>query len=405
MLQKFAAAMAILAAITMPAAASGAADEREVSAGLDNVLQSARSQPALVPAAMLRAVAPRLGLTWEKALGTPHDTSQTLRIASNTKTYIAAATLRLVEDGRLDLDLPVAGHLLPESRRLLKSGGYDLQAITPRMLLQHTSGVYDYASDERYLERVATQPDHRWTRHEQLAMAMAGGAAYGKPGERYHYSDTGYVLLGEVLETTTGQPMPEALRNLLGFESLGIAHTWFETLEPEPADAPARLVQWFDGVEVATLDASSDLFGGGGLVSTLEDMTRFYRALLQGEVFRRPGTLATMLEPSPQSIASGEGGYGMGLGRMMIDGQACHGHGGFWGTEAWHCPGVDVTVAGAVSSTAGQESLHAMTRAALALLIAEIAATDASGSPPGRDDSLEFPVRKTFRSRAPAFIR
>ncbi len=368
MFRKLAAILTVLCLTGTPAVVFGEPAERALPANLESLLQSARSQPALVPVAMLRVVAP--GLVWDRDVGTAAG-ARTLRIASNTKTYVAAAMLRLMEDGRLDLDAPIAGRLLPESRRLLEAGGYDLQAITPRMLLQHTSGLFDHASSEPYLERVVTQPDHRWTRHEQIRMAVMGGSRYGMPGEGFRYSDTGYLLLGEVLETTTGRPMAEAVRSLLEFERLGIEHTWFETLEPEPPDAPDRLAQWFEGVDVATLDASVDLFGGGGLVSTLPDMTRFYRALLQGEVFRHDSTLKTMIEPSPQSIASGEGGYGMGLARIMINEQTCYGHGGFWGTEVWHCPDIDVTVAGAVSSTSGQEALRGMTRSALALLISE----------------------------------
>ena len=362
--RKLAATSIILCVLEVPDVLSAAPEPPALRGDLEHLLQAAHSQPELVPEAMLRVVAPGLGLPWGRGTEV-----RALRIASNTKTYVAAATLRLAEDGRLDLDAPVADRLSPQSRRLLADGGYDPRAITPRMLLQHTSGLFDHASSERFLERVATEPDHRWTRQEQIRMAMEVGSAYGVPGEGFRYSDTGYLLLGEMLETTTGQPMPEALRTLLGLERLGITHTWFETLEPVPPDAPPRLTQWFDGIDVASIDASVDLFGGGGLVSTLPDMTRFYRALLRGEVFRRAGTLAMMTEPSPQSVASGEGGYGMGLARLMVDDQPCYGHGGFWGTEAWHCPADDVTVAGAVSSTSGRDGLRDKIRSALALLV------------------------------------
>ena len=101
-------------------------------------------------------------------------------------------------------------------------------------------------------------------------------------------------------------------------------------------------------------------------------MARFYRALLQGEVFSKAATLATMLEPSPQSRASGGDGYGMGLGRLRLaNGVDCHGHLGFWGTEAWQCPGVDVTVAGAVTESAAAEALSHMTRRALERAVEE----------------------------------
>jgi D-alanyl-D-alanine carboxypeptidase len=167
------------------------------------------------------------------------------------------------------------------------------------------------------------------------------------------------------------------MRSLLGFERLGLRATWFETLEPEPEGVPARSLQRSEGMDVALIDASVDLFGGGGLVSTLPEVARFYRALLQGEVFREASTLATMLEPSPQSLAPGGDGYGMGLGRLRLPGRVdCYGHAGFWGTEAWHCPGVDVTVVGAVTESAAPEALQYMTRRALEQGVAELAARE-----------------------------
>lgn len=350
---------------------------------LAGLVEDAVASPGAPPRALLRVKAPRLGVDWAGAAGatgapggqqaSAPTADGTLRIASNTKTYVAAAVLRLAEDGRLDLESPVERLLRPATVATLRAGGYRPDAITVRMLLNHTSGLHDYASDDAYLARVMSDPGHRWTRAEQVAWAMSAGAPYGAPAEVYRYSDTGYLLLGEILETVTGRPTPTAVRSTIGFERLGLEATWFETLEPEPARAPPRIRQFSDGVDISAIDASADLYGGGGLVATLRDMLDFYRALLQGRVFSRSDTLATMLEPSPQSLASGEGGYGMGLAHLRLrNGVACYGHGGFWGTDAWHCPSMDVTVVGAVVETAGRAALQTMTRKALELTLAEI---------------------------------
>ena len=71
-----------------------------------------------------------------------------------TKTFTAAAILRLVEQGRLGLDDPIADHLAPATLELLRRGGYDPDAIHVRHLLMHTSGLYDYASDPKFVEYV-----------------------------------------------------------------------------------------------------------------------------------------------------------------------------------------------------------------------------------------------------------
>jgi len=373
--------VAILGAL---AACSPAAPNDRLAAGLAGLLDSAFAGSAGLTGAMLRVEAPSLGFRWTKAAGDSLSPAQPLRIASNTKTFIAAAILRLVEDGRLGLDAPIVPHLLPASVATLKADGYDPDQITVRMLLQHTSGLFDYATTGvggsgmalygPFFDRIIADPRHRWTRAEQLAVAMATGAPYGRPGEVYHYSDTGYNFLGEILETVTGLPMQQAVRELLDFGRLGLATTWFETLDSIPAGALPRVHQYMDSLDTNEFDGSIDLFGGGGLMSNLEDLARFYRALGRGEVFKKTGTLDSMLVMSPQSLKEAPGGYGMGIGRTESGGVVCFGHGGFWGTAARYCPAIDLTVTAAVTNTNARAALGAITQGAIRLTAAAIAA-------------------------------
>ena len=348
----------------------------ELTALVDSTLAGAPE----VPGIMLRVEAPSLGLAWTRAVGVfdkatrePLKPEHTVRIASNTKTYVAAAILRLVEDGKLSLDQPIASLILPASVATLARDGYDASVISLRMLLQHTSGMFDYAMSPAFLGRVTSAPTHRWTRAEQLALAVDSGAPYGGPGEVYHYSDTGYILLGEILEKVTGRSMPEAVRDLIGFERLGIKYTYFETLDSVPAGTPPKAHQYLDSLDATNFDASVDLYGGGGLVSNLEEMARFYRALVRGEIFTKRETLDSMLVMSPQSQKERPGGYGMGIASGTTDGVVCYGHGGFWGTAARHCPSIDLTVTAAVNHTS-DASLRRVTEEAIRLAIAAIAA-------------------------------
>lgn len=349
--------------------------DTDLTALLDSALAAGTGAPGIV----LRVEAPSIGFVWAKAVGAfdkatgePLRPEHTVRIASNTKTYIAAAILRLVEDGRLGLDQPIAPLLLPASVATLRRGGYDAGAITVRMLLQHTSGLFDYAMSPPYIRRATADPGHRWTRAEQLAWAVDSGAPYGRPGDIYHYSDTGYILLGEILETVTGRSMPEAVRELLDFDRHGIAFTYFETLEPIPAGTPARAHQYLDSADATGFDASVDLYGGGGLVTNMEQLAKFYRLLVRGELFRQRAILDTMLVMTPQSQAERPGGYGMGIARSDVDGVVCYGHGGFWGTAARHCPEIDLTVSAAVNHTS-DPTLRAVVESATRLAATAIA--------------------------------
>ena len=262
------------------------------------------------------------------------------RMASMTKTYTAAAALRLFEQGKLALDEGVGRYLTNETRRILEFGYYNVTAITVRQLLQHTSGLPDY-NDAKYKQRVADEPQHRWDRHEQLKWALDHEKPTGAPGQVYAYSDTGYILIGEIIEQASGLSQASAYRDLLSFNRLGIRHTWFESLESAPTDLPERAHQFYGPVDTTDLDPSFDLWGGGGLVATVDDEVDFLRFLMTGLVFEHSETLSTMLTvPDTNTDIA----YGMGISRVESEGTVCWGHSGFWGTSFYHCPSVNVTV-------------------------------------------------------------
>lgn len=268
------------------------------------------------------------------------------RIASMTKTYTAAAILRLMEMGQIDLSGAAAQYLTNETQKLLRLGGHNPKDITITQLLQHRSGLPDF-NDESYQLYVISNPQHQWTRREQVQWALNHSEPIGLPGTTFAYSDTGYVLLGEIIEQVSGLPQAPAYRSLLNFERLGIRHTWFETLEPAPTDLPARAHQFAGSIDATDFNPSFDLFGGGGLVSTVDDTSSFLRSLMTLRIFDKAQTLATMLTvPSTNLIpAYGPGGsYAMGIYRLQVGAETCYGHNGFWGTEFLHCPFSNVTV-------------------------------------------------------------
>jgi D-alanyl-D-alanine carboxypeptidase len=270
------------------------------------------------------------------AARTPLRVDTPFRIASVTKTFVAVAALRLVEEKRLALDQPISAALSPATTTTLVAGGYAPDRITVRELLNHTSGLFDYAASAAYDTLNTRDPARVWTPQEQIRFAMDHGRPQARPGRRYHYADTNYVLLGEIIERASGRPLAAAVRSLDGFGRLGLHATAWERLEPPPPDRPPRAHQYygttFDNIR---LDASSDLFGGGGLVSTVGDLSRFFRALFAGQVFSRASTLDAMTTIAPPARAAHAG---LGIFAATIGGERCWGHPGYWGTEAYACP-------------------------------------------------------------------
>jgi D-alanyl-D-alanine carboxypeptidase len=333
--------------------------EDRLQALLDGVVESGAA-----PGIMMRVDAPAIGLAWSGVSGVadvdsgePLTRHNPVRIASNTKTYVAAAVLRLWEEDRLGLDDPLSLYLPDEYAETLAADGYDLDGITIRHLMTHTSGLYDYADRDLYVEAVFADPTHRWTPKEQIGLAVEWGDPYGRPGEVYRYSDTGYVVLGLVLESAYGKPLAAALRELLDFEALGLGATWLETLEDPPAGAADRAHQYMGDTDTYDFDPSLDLYGGGGLVSTADDMAAFVRALFDGGVFRYAATADTMLTTVPDAregpALDGSpmvpGVYRMGVMVREVRGLETYFHTGFWGTLAAYLPQRDISLSIAVT--------------------------------------------------------
>ncbi len=322
-------------------------------ASLQQLLDSVVKARPDIAGVSVHVDAPKRCLSWsgaagasDRATGTRLKPEQPHRIASITKTYVAAAVLRLAEEGNVSLDAPVTGLLSAESIELLRRGGYRPDIITVRHLLTHTSGIFDYAMSAAYQEAVNGNPTKRWTRAEQVRFAIDQGQPHGEPGSVFHYSDTGYILLGEIVERVTGQSMAAALRSLLGYDKNGWNATWFETLEPAPAGVADRAHQYMGDVDTYAFDPSFDLYGGGGLAATPRDMARFTRALFEGKVYRKKETLDLMLK-EPGVPASRN--YRSGIYARDVEGVRGFGHTGFWNTFAFHFPELDLTVAASLT--------------------------------------------------------
>jgi len=379
-----------LVLLTAPAASAQntATIETQLQALLDDVVENGST-----PGIMMRVEAPGFGLSFsgvagvtDLATGTALTRDNPVRIASNTKTFLAAATLRLWEDGRLGLDDPISKYLSPAHAGVLSADGYDLDAIKIRHLLTHTSGLYDYADRDLFVQAILDDPYHRWTPEEQIGLAVEWGDPYGGAGEVYRYSDTGYVVLGLVLESAYGKPLASVLRELLEFERLAMDDTWLETLEDPPAGASDRAHQYMGERDTYDWDPSLDLYGGGGLVSTADDMAVFMRALFTGGVYAHPATADTMLTtvegagqgPDLSGMPMVPDRYRMGVEVRERDGLTLYMHSGFWGTLATYMPGPDVAISIAVTQQQSR-ALFRVFAGALEVLEESVLAAPAGG--------------------------
>nr|WP_299346384.1 serine hydrolase domain-containing protein [Allomuricauda sp.] len=274
---------------------------------------------------------------------------QPFRIASLTKVFVATAILRLYEKELLSLEDPISNYISEEHVTILEKGGYSPELITIRHCLTHTSGLYDYAEGgSEYIEEALKNPNKRWTRTEQIQFAMDNGQPHAAPGKEHHYSDTGYVILGEIIEKLNQSGLAEGLRELLKFDELGMSATYLESLEKRPEGLLPNVKRYMSGIDASDWDNSVDLYGGGGLVSNTKDLGVFLQALFNGRIFDYPDTLDIMLlkkefDDKGEGLPEQRLGFGSIVGKKS--GLEVYMHTGFWGTVFMHIPAYNCSIA------------------------------------------------------------
>ena len=319
---------------------------------------SARLQAALenqisagAPGTLASIEAPGAGLVWTGSAGSlAREESRSLRpddafrIASVTKNVTAAVAVRLAHEGRLVLDEPLDGQLDPELLERWRSFE-DLPRTTPRQLLAHTSGLPNYFH-EAFIARVRREPDRAWAPAELVDHVAAHSTQDFPPGEGFSYSDTGYTVVGILLEQITGQPLHSIYREV-AFDPLGMEGTW---LEGHERSRQLEIAHHYAGeVDMTELSPTID-WAGGGLVTTASDLTSFVRGLWSGQILDSDGldelTNWTAAASFPSGYAVRYDDYGLGTGRVVVEGIELIGHTGFIGAFAFHAPEYDAVLVG-----------------------------------------------------------
>jgi D-alanyl-D-alanine carboxypeptidase len=253
------------------------------------------------------------------------------RMGSNTKTLVATLVLQLVAEGRLALDDTVE-RWLPG---VVAGNGNDGRSVTVRHLLQHTSGLYNYTNDLNELaspEGYESVRFRSWRPAELVAIAMRHPPNFA-PGTHWDYSNTGYILVGMIIKAVTGRTWDVEVRDRV-LRPLGLRHTFSPGDSPFVPDPHALAYQQFTpGGPLVDVTVLNHTWGGaaGDLISTTDDLTRFWLALARGQLLR-PAQLAemqsTVLAETFQDFWPGAR-YGLGImWRPLSCGGGYWNHGG-----------------------------------------------------------------------------
>nr|WP_237536024.1 serine hydrolase domain-containing protein [Streptomyces sp. SID3343] len=244
--------------------------------------------------------------------GAPARADGRFRIGSVTKSFVAAVVLQLVGEGRIALDAPIERYL-PEQR--VPRG----DRITVRQLLNHTSGLHDYAdfdlSDPVDLRDWIVRD--RWIEHSPRDLLDRGfaGEPYGEPGETVHYSSTDYVLAGLLIEKSTGHSYPDEIRRRI-LRPLGLRDTSLPGRTTDIAGPHARgYAPLFGRVYDVTAENMSWGWAAGDIVSTTADVNRFHAALFGGRLLR-PAEQRELTSRATTTDGTLAGGLGVGVATL-----------------------------------------------------------------------------------------
>ena len=257
--------------------------------------------------------------------GSPILPGDEFRVGSITKSFVSTVVLQLVGEGRLNLDDSVE-RWLPG---LLPNGA----GITVRELLDHTSGLFDYVNDgdptiliPYFVNR---DWDYVWRPLQLVAVATSHPLKF-PPGTQWAYSNTNYVVLGLIVQAVTGHdPVSEIEQRIL--RPLGLHHTSFPTTDPDIegphthgyfTNLPPQ--SGFPSTFDVTTFSPSWAWTAGAIVSTVDDIARFHRALIAGDLLR-PAQLQELetAVPTPDGFD-----YGLGVLELQTPCGPAWGHDG-----------------------------------------------------------------------------
>jgi CubicO group peptidase (beta-lactamase class C family) len=242
----------------------------------------------------------------------PATASTVYRIGSITKQFTSSAIMRLAERGKLSIDDPMSKYLpdVPTHGR----------NITIRRLLNHTSGIHNYTSEPAWRPRWAEEMSPR-----QVVSFVDHDSLDFTPGDAWSYSNTGYVLLGMIVEKASGQSYASYVQKEF-FTPLGLKQTSYCTNNPTDPSFAAGYSAQGGNVKAAEFLSMTQPFSAGALCSTVRDLVIWQRALASGRVV---SAQSFALMTTPDTLNAGKRlDYGFGLTVGTLGTHRSIGHGG-----------------------------------------------------------------------------
>jgi len=295
------------------------------------------------------------------------------RVGSTVKMFTATTVLKLIEEGKINLDDKISSYLQGDVIDKIENA----DKATIRQLLQHSSGIYNYIQNLQFQTASLNNFIREWKPGDLLKYAY-NKEAYFQPDEDVRYSNTGYILLGLLIEKIEGKPFYKVFEEKL-FIPLGLTMTKFAAEDHIPYGTVRGYIDMYSNLQVveSTYFSGWDYYtADGGLISNPYDMNVFFRALMNGQIINSNSlnemlTWKTPREPDPDFFPIS---YGLGIFKIETDKGIAYMHSGDavgYYANMIYFPGDNTTIVYAVNSNYGKIDQFVSTREAMEKIINE----------------------------------
>jgi len=286
--------------------------------------------------------------------------------ASITKMLTATAMGILKDQKKLNFEDNISKYLstsLIEKLHVLDGKEYS-KDITIAHLLQHTSGLPDYFTDKtvdgspNIINQLLMDTDKSWSPQEMIRFSKEKMKPHFVPGDGYQYSDTEYVLLALLIEEVSGISLDEFFKQYI-FQSLGMRSSYIN-LKSSPLKSERPMANFYAGdTELSSFKSLSADWGGGGLVSTTQDLITFLEAYNTNKLVKK-NTRQAMQQWVDETVGMK---YGFGIRKVsfktLFDDETnleVIGHTGSTASFLWYCPQLDTYITGTLNQLGASKS-------------------------------------------------
>ncbi|HLW62395.1 MAG TPA: serine hydrolase domain-containing protein [Flavobacterium sp.] len=293
------------------------------------------------------------------------------RVGSTIKMFTATLILQLQEEGLLNLDDKISDYLQNPHIESIPNANQ----ATIRQLLHHSSGIYNYIQNLQFQTASLNDLIKEWTPNELLEYAH-NKAPYFAPSEDVRYSNTGYILLGLLIEQIENKPLYQVFEEKI-IIPMGLSNTQFAGKDPVPNGIVRGYIDLYSNLQVieSTYYSGWDYYtADGGLISNVNDLNVFFRALMSGQLINQ-NSLDEMLDwkaPNEQDSEFYEIYYGLGIFKMITPKGECYFHSGDaigYYANMMYFPEDSTTVVYAVNSNYGKIDQYVSSKGAMEKII------------------------------------